>query len=566
MAHQGAPTPHRQHAPPPDQNMPPSPQNAQGYSLPALNQPVEGGPLAAASIAPRDREMPDARDRDDGRRDEGRRDDGRRDYEQQSQAEPIQLHQPVAVGPQMRSAIHNGVLSHSGGPPQGSSQPPLQGAPTGMFSPRFERTPQASAQQLPAQSVLPFPSANSNLQQVTVPGVTPAQQPILNVNARHSPGHSNVLIPQTDRAMQDALSYLDQVKVQFSSDPHVYNQFLDIMKDFKSQAIDTPGVIRRVSTLFAGHPNLISGFNTFLPPGYKIECGTEDDPNAIRVTTPMGTQVSPMGSALPSNGGSTNPADWFGGIRRDTRPNFGVDGRGRASPLERLEVLPDDTFASYSRRVDARNVGHLHDAAVSATSGMPMPDMTPAIGGGLGMIGQQQGGLSLEKRGPVEFNHAISYVNKIKNRFAQQPEIYKQFLEILQTYQRESKPIQDVYAQVTRLFDGAPDLLQDFKQFLPESAAHAKEAEAKRAAEDATMVSGLRTDLHAGHTRSDQGRMPPMGNFAPTPSGKDQKRKRGADRQGQGSSASVLNDYGSAGKNGYAQKVCLSCTVCRSTN
>jgi histone deacetylase complex regulatory component SIN3 len=33
----------------------------------------------------------------------------------------------------------------------------------------------------------------------------------------------------------DALSYLDAVKVQFQDQPDVYNHFLDIMKDFKSQ-------------------------------------------------------------------------------------------------------------------------------------------------------------------------------------------------------------------------------------------------------------------------------------------------------------------------------------------
>ncbi|KAJ1032940.1 hypothetical protein NDA16_000219 [Ustilago loliicola] len=71
--------------------------------------------------------------------------------------------------------------------------------------------------------------------------------------------------------VKDALSYLDQVKVQFAEHPDVYNRFLDIMKDFKSQSIDTPGVIERVSTLFRGHPSLIQGFNTFLPPGYRIE-------------------------------------------------------------------------------------------------------------------------------------------------------------------------------------------------------------------------------------------------------------------------------------------------------
>jgi hypothetical protein len=41
-------------------------------------------------------------------------------------------------------------------------------------------------------------------------------------------------------------------------------------------SIDTPGVIQRVSNLFKGHPELIVGFNTFLPPGYKIEVQAND--------------------------------------------------------------------------------------------------------------------------------------------------------------------------------------------------------------------------------------------------------------------------------------------------
>lgn len=47
-------------------------------------------------------------------------------------------------------------------------------------------------------------------------------------------------------------------------------------------------------------------------------------------------------------------------------------------------------------------------------------------------------------RPPVEFNHAISFVNRIKNRFTADPDIYKTFLEILQTYQKEQKAIQEV--------------------------------------------------------------------------------------------------------------------------
>lgn len=52
-------------------------------------------------------------------------------------------------------------------------------------------------------------------------------------------------------------------------------------------SIDTPGVISRVSSLFKGHPELIVGFNTFLPPGYKIEVHASD-PGTVSVTAPNG--------------------------------------------------------------------------------------------------------------------------------------------------------------------------------------------------------------------------------------------------------------------------------------
>ena len=71
--------------------------------------------------------------------------------------------------------------------------------------------------------------------------------------------------------VEDALVYLEQVKQQFGNESEVYQEFLGIMKDFKSQNIDTPGVIHRVSKLFKGHPLVIMGFNTMLPLGCKIE-------------------------------------------------------------------------------------------------------------------------------------------------------------------------------------------------------------------------------------------------------------------------------------------------------
>ncbi len=244
--------------------------------------------------------------------------------------------------------------------------------------------------------------------------------------------------------VKDALSYLDQVKVQFHEQPDVYNKFLDIMKDFKSQSIDTPGVIDRVSTLFRGHPNLIQGFNTFLPPGYRIECSFDpSDPHQIRVTTPMGTTTH--------NG---SPA------------GFGAFRENGSTQMAQLQA---------------------------AATGQRLPPQTA----------------EQKQRGPVEFNHAINYVKKIKNRFANQPDTYKIFLEILQTYQREQKPIQDVYSQVTVLFKEAPDLLDDFKQFLPESNGTVRR-------DDGGLLGAAAAP-----------KLPPVGNFAPpSVAGAPKERKK----------------------------------------
>ncbi|KAJ8613180.1 hypothetical protein MRB53_037046 [Persea americana] len=473
----------------------------------------------------------------------------------QNEAE-LQLHQPQAVGPQVH-AMHgpNGILS--GGPPPAGPPPANMNGVAMLFGPPFETGLRTNG-----SHSLPF-GGTPGPHQLGGVALAQGQQPILN----------------------DALSYLDQVKVQFANEPNVYNQFLDIMKDFKSQAIDTPGVIRRVSSLFAGHPSLIQGFNTFLPPGYRIECGTADDPNEIRVTTPMGTQVDPMGASLPpraprseSPGGHSHAdgrfhdapnlhwthAHDFDSAEGAPSPRTANADRSHVSAVQALQSRISD--GARERVNDQRSLLHDHGGsdmrpaamAHAASSRAPLSPGLDAAGYDASAMGLEPGSsqltaANLDKRGPVEFNHAISYVNKIKNRFAAQPEIYKQFLEILQTYQRESRPIQDVYGQVTHLFNGAPDLLEDFKQFLPESAAHAKAVAAKQAADEATMLSAVRGDGFGNHHRQtprpEQHRLPPVGNFAPPSAGRDGKRKR-ADRHGPNASGIAAGPDASNSKNG----------------
>ncbi|KAI0202295.1 prion-inhibition and propagation-domain-containing protein [Astrocystis sublimbata] len=100
----------------------------------------------------------------------------------------------------------------------------------------------------------------------------------------------------------------------------------------------------------------------------------------------------------------------------------------------------------------------------------------------------------LRRGGPVQFKDAMAYVNKIKDRFSQRPHIYMQFLRILQNYQREARPIQDLYSRVIELFGPEGDLIEDFKHFLPESTKHVQRP--KSQLNDHTE--GLAANINAG--------------------------------------------------------------------
>ncbi|XP_065145319.1 paired amphipathic helix protein Sin3a [Paramisgurnus dabryanus] len=264
--------------------------------------------------------------------------------------------------------------------------------------------------------------------------------------------------------VEDALSYLDQVKLQFGNQPQVYNDFLDIMKEFKSQSIDTPGVISRVSQLFKGHPDLIMGFNTFLPPGYKIEVQTNDlvnvtTPGQIHHITPHGISVQnlPITQPTPHQPQPAVPTS-TAALVIPSQPTPAKISKPMQSPALTPTSQPNPSIPSYAS-----------PRSPSAQSHAPISNSTA-------------GTAPLQNNQPVEFNHAINYVNKIKNRFQGQPEVYKSFLEILHTYQKEQRNAkeaggnytpslteQEVYAQVAQLFKNQEDLLSEFGQFLPDA-------------------------------------------------------------------------------------------------
>lgn len=187
--------------------------------------------------------------------------------------------------------------------------------------------------------------------------------------------------------------------------------------------------------MFAGHPNLIQGFNTFLPPGYRIECGAGNDPNTIRVTTPMGTTVQSIagrganqGEAHAQSGGRNpffnhRPGGWPQQSQAGLEGEAGFPGHPQGAPgvpyQGQGQGPPFESGGSAQR--PGGGSSQVQNPAVPAPAPGPRNVHTPTLSAAAAANSVSVNGAAAqlagqEKRGPVEFNHAISYVNKIKVR------------------------------------------------------------------------------------------------------------------------------------------------------
>ena len=278
-----------------------------------------------------------------------------------------------------------------------------------------------------------------------------------------------------------------------------------------------------------------TGFNTFLPEGYRIDCSFDPTDNGlITVTTPSGitrrdhngvvqqqqqqqaqqqSQQQRQGSQAPPAGQSqaTGQRNAPAGPHQQTasRPpqsaqhqsQYQQSRAGNASNASSAAQPPQragqsgETRQNYSSSAAAaaaraappvvsqgaasrtgtpgNAAAAAHPTQHAASDGRPQAGASAGSGSSGPAAPTTSSSTAQQQRPPAEFNHAINFVNKIKNRFTRRPDTYKSFLEILQTYQKEQRPIQDVYAQVTALFRDAPDLLNEFKEFLPDTSGQA---------------------------------------------------------------------------------------------
>ena len=219
-------------------------------------------------------------------------------------------------------------------------------------------------------------------------------------------------------------------------------------------SIDANGVIVRVVQLFKGHRNLILGFNAFLPKTHHIDPHIQDFSRWAQ-NLPGASNYSDhvASSSAPGTSQYTPVAPQQ---HQPTQQQYARPGPGYAT----VQPSPYASAASAPVNIQHSNVSV---AAASTSGGNTGASSIPAAGPSSTLV-----------RGPnVQFNRAVTFVEKIKTRFANQTETYRSFLSLLHSFHRDQRGIKDVYQQVQQLFRNEPDLLEEFSLFLPDNSTSA---------------------------------------------------------------------------------------------
>ncbi|KAK9707311.1 hypothetical protein RND81_07G188400 [Saponaria officinalis] len=312
----------------------------------------------------------------------------------------------------------------------------------------------------------------------------------------------------------DALAYLKAVKEMFSEKKEKYDEFLEVMKDFKAQRIDTSGVIARVKELFKGHRNLILGFNTFLPKGFEIVLPPEDDQPLAKKPIEFEEAINFVNKIKLRFQGDDRVYKSFLDIlnmyRKENKTitevyqEVALLFRDHRDLLEQFtHFLPDTSATAASQQAPPAKNATLGDtnSAVPVTrpmdidrkDGRPTIDGSDAENDKLKAEGEQRRQLDkdrdrvegsvadhgAENYGPrgasgsaddkndlkTMYSKEFAFCEKVKERL-HNPDDYQGFLKCLHIYSRGIITKQELHSLVRDILGKYPDLMEAFDEFL----------------------------------------------------------------------------------------------------
>ncbi|RHN44385.1 putative transcription regulator Others family [Medicago truncatula] len=240
--------------------------------------------------------------------------------------------------------------------------------------------------------------------------------------------------------VKKAKEFLNEVKHRFIQDNRrdKYDDFLKVLKDYKTKRIDDATISKLLNGLFEGHRDLISRLNYFMPDGFKIKLPKEEEESL-------------------EHSEEKNAKEFVNDVKcrfiqvnqRDKCDNF-------------LNVLNDYK----TQRIDAANLSKLLKGLFEGHRDLIlrlnyyMPD-----GYAIKLPSEEE--QSLEH---CEAKNAKEFLNEVKCRFIQvnQREKNDNFLNVLKDYRTQRIDDANLVIKMKKIFEGHSDLISRLNYFLPD--------------------------------------------------------------------------------------------------
>lgn len=232
--------------------------------------------------------------------------------------------------------------------------------------------------------------------------------------------------PAEDNDLTDAMIFLNRIKEEFNDNLHVYDNFLETMRDFRFEKIDADEVCKAIRILFKDKPHLIRLFDEYLPHHLRYS-----DMNN------RGGYEMQMGEGPKNMGFRGGP----GFIPKPPTPiHMGGMPPSSAMHMNRMgHQMPHSSFAGRTIRQS------------------PPPQM------GVPLDAQQRFKNFVAQPLPQSPRHktAHDFVQQVKKRYMNKPLVYRQFVELLQN---SKNSFEKLYTQVNALLSDSPDLIEKFEK------------------------------------------------------------------------------------------------------
>ncbi|KAG0438037.1 Paired amphipathic helix protein Sin3b [Dictyocoela muelleri] len=233
--------------------------------------------------------------------------------------------------------------------------------------------------------------------------------------------------------LSDAMIFMKKVKDEFTNEPSIYDQFLELMRDFKQCKITAKCVVKAASNMFKNRPILCNSFSDFLPPNLrKYE-------KSVRA---LNERLKIINDNLDTEDIITDSLNEFDNSysKEISLEDQKIHNQKFLQTSDKSYHKKHDYQRQINKEIEDRN--YKNNNLIKLNSNKNVDNERQSM--------------------------AQKLINEVKNRLIDQPVKYRMFLEILSQHQQKKITIENTISSLKKIIGDHPDLIREFIKFMPE--------------------------------------------------------------------------------------------------